>query len=76
MDAYLMLEVTRQRTAEWHEAARKAGLARAVRKAIRAKRNPAPAADSFSLPPIPDYVDGTFRQAEDEAVTQRAGAAG
>ena len=76
MDAYLMLEVSRQRTAEWHEAARKAGLARALRKAIRAERSRARTAGAFSLPPVPDYVDGTFRQAEDEAVTERASAAG
>ncbi len=76
MDAYLMLEVSRQRAVEWHEAARKAGLARMARKAIRAQRNRARAADAYSPPPIPDYVDGTFRQPEDEAVTERAGAAG
>ena len=76
MDAYLMLEVSRQRTIEWHEAARQAGLARAVRKAIRARRSRARAADAISLPSVPDYVDGTFRQPEDEAVTERAGAAG
>ncbi len=76
MHAYLILELSRQRTAEWHEAARKAGLARAARKAIRAQGNRAPAADAISLPPIPDYVDGTFRQPEDEAVTERAGGAG
>jgi hypothetical protein len=68
----LMLEIVRQRTAERHEAARKAGLRRALRAAARAQRGHA-AGSAFDLPPIPDYVDGTFRQAEDLAAADRAG---
>jgi hypothetical protein len=74
MNAYLMLEVARQRTAEQHEAAWKAGRRRAARKVARAQRRHAAVADSFEFPPVPDYVDGTFRGAEDEATAERAGA--
>lgn len=74
MNGFLMLEVTRQRAAEQHEAARHASRVRALRKAIRAQRHHA-AADAFDLPPIPDYVDGTFRRPEDEAAAERTGAA-
>jgi hypothetical protein len=75
VNPYLILEVAKQRTAEQHEAARKAGQRRALRKAARAERNRAAAADAFDLPPIPDYVDGTFRPAQDLAVAERAGTA-
>jgi hypothetical protein len=75
MNAYLMLEVARQRTAERHEAAWKAGRRRAARKVARAQRKHAAAvAGTFEFPPVPDYVDGTFRGAEDEATAERAGA--
>lgn len=74
MNEYLMLEVARQQAAERHEAAWKAGRRRALRKAARAQREHAAAADSFEFPPIPDYVDGTFHRPEDEATTERAGA--
>lgn len=76
MNSFLMLEVARQRTAEQHEAAMKARQRRALRKALRAQRAHAATADAFDLPPVPDYVDGTFRGAEDEAVVERTGAAG
>jgi hypothetical protein len=72
MYSYLMVsEVARQRMAEQHEAARKASRRRAVRKATKAQRNGA-AANVFELPPIPDYVDGTFRAADDAAVDECA----
>jgi hypothetical protein len=73
VNEYIMLEIARQRTAERHEAARKAGWRRALRKEARAQREQA-AAGNFEFPPIPDYVDGTFRPAEDEATTERASA--
>jgi len=75
MNPYLMREVARQRTAERHEAARQAGLRRALRKAARARRGQDAAASAVELPPIPDYVDGTFRAAADPGLTDRAGAA-
>ena len=72
MYSYLMVsEVARQRMAEQHETARKASQRRAVRQATKAQRNGA-ATDVIELPPVPDYVDGTFRAADDAAVDERA----
>jgi hypothetical protein len=72
MYSYLMVgEVAKQRMAEQHEAARKASRRRAARKATKAQRNGV-AADVIELPPVPDYVDGTFRAADDAAVDERA----
>ncbi len=69
MHPYVMGEVIRQRTTERQEEARKTGLARALRKTLRQRaRTEAP--DTFAVPPIPDYVDGSFR------VTESAGKAG
>jgi hypothetical protein len=68
MYSYLMVsEAAKQRMAEQHEAARKASRRRAARKAVKAQRNGA-ATDVLELPPVPDYVDGTFRTADDAAV--------
>jgi hypothetical protein len=72
MYSYLMVgEVAKQRMAEQHEAARKASRRRAARKATKAQRNGV-AADVIELPPVPDYVDGTFRAADDAAVDECA----
>jgi hypothetical protein len=70
----LMLELARQRTSERQEAARHASLARALRKARRAQRARAEAPDTFVAPPIPDYVDGTFRGAETKVAGDHASA--
>jgi hypothetical protein len=70
----IMREVASQRAAERREAARKASMARALRKAIRAQRNRAEAPDTFVVPAIPDYVDSTFQVAENEVPAQRTGA--
>jgi uncharacterized MAPEG superfamily protein len=74
MHPYLMAEMARQRDAERREAARNARLARALRKAIRAQRTRAETPDSFVVPAIPDYVDGTFHVADDAVPAQRASA--
>jgi hypothetical protein len=72
MYSYQMVsEAARQRMAEQHEAARKASWRRAARKATKAQRKGA-AASVFELPPVPDYVDGTFRAADDAAVDECA----
>jgi len=72
MYSYLMVgEVAKQRMAEHHEAARRASRRRAVRKATKARRDGAATA-VVELPPIPDYVDGTFRTADDAAVDECA----
>lgn len=73
MNPYLMLEIARQRTAESHEAAWKAGRRRALRRAARVRHDHV--TSDVDLPPIPDYVDGTFRAADDLAVAERAGTA-
>ena len=59
----LMREVVRQRAAERQEEARKSSLARALRKSLR-QRGRAEAPDTLVMPAVPDYVDGTFRTAE------------
>lgn len=62
MHPYMMGEVVRQRTAERQEEARRTNLARALRKTMR-QRSRDKARDTFVPPSIPDYVDGTFREA-------------
>jgi hypothetical protein len=74
MHPEIMREVASQRVAERREAARKASTAKALRKAIRAQRNRAEAPDTFVVPAIPDYVDGTFHVADNEVPAQRTGA--
>jgi hypothetical protein len=69
----IIREVARQRIEEQHEAARQAGFARAMRKAIRAQRNRAETPDTFVAPMIPDYVDGTFRSDASEVPAEHAG---
>ncbi len=76
MHPYLMGEVIRQRTAERQEEARNGRLVRALRKTRRRGTGPAAAPDTFVVPPIPDYVDGTFRTAGDTADQVPAGRAG
>ena len=59
----VMGEVMRQRNAERQVEARQANLARALRKRLR-QRSRTEGQDTFVVPPIPDYVDGTFRTDE------------
>jgi hypothetical protein len=61
MHPYVMREMIRQRTTERYEEARRISFARAARKALRERGRPE-ARDTFVPPPIPDYVDGTFRE--------------
>jgi hypothetical protein len=70
----LMRDLLNQRAVERREQVGKINLARALRKAMR-QRGRAEAPDSLT-PPIPDYVDGTFRAAVDELPACGAGAAG
>lgn len=73
VNPYLMLEIAKQRTAERHEAARRAGLTRALRIVMR-QRDRARTLDELDVPAIPDYVDGTFRS-ETPAGSEHAGMA-
>jgi hypothetical protein len=75
MHPEIMLEVARQRQEEGLRAAKNASLAKAVRKAIRAQRTRTEAPDTFVVPPIPDYVDGSFHGAEGHVPAQPAGTA-
>jgi hypothetical protein len=70
----IMREVATQRAAERREAARNASMARALRKAIRAQRHRAETPDTFVVPAIPDYVDGTFDVAGSDVPAQRTNA--
>jgi hypothetical protein len=70
MNPYAMLEVARQRSAERHEAARKANLVKELRKALRQRDRE----EALVLTPIPDYVDGTFRRPEDAAPAEHVSA--
>ena len=70
MHPYIALEMTRQRSAERLEAARKASLVKEVRKALRHHERE----EVLVLTPVPDYVDGTFRRPEDAAPAEHAGA--
>jgi hypothetical protein len=74
MHPYIMREVARQRAAERQEEARKASVARALRKTMR-QRNRAEAVGTVILPPIPDYVDGAFAEADHQVPADRTGAA-
>jgi hypothetical protein len=86
MNEHVMLEIARQRTAEWQESARLARLARLAREqraADRARRGrrrggdrgvPALGGGPAGLPPVPDYVDGTFATDRKAASAGRAAA--
>ena len=52
---------------ELREQAHRATLARTASRAMRAVRRGARQAGEFAGPAIPDYVDGSFRTAGDEA---------
>jgi hypothetical protein len=51
----------------------RAHLARTASRDLRARRRSArhPAADAFVVPAVPDYVDGTFRSAQDRVPAAR-----
>ena len=72
MHPELMGEMIRQRNAERQAEARKASLARGLRKTLR-QRSRTEGQDTFVVPPIPDYVDGTFRTTEDAGSHALAG---
>ena len=68
----VMGEMIRQRSAERQAEARKISLARALRKTLR-QRSRIEGQDTFVAPPIPDYVDGTFRTTENAGSHAPAG---
>jgi hypothetical protein len=60
----VMQELAHQRGREMRARAREAEAARLARRIRKELRRRTAAAAGFVLPRIPDYVDGTFRDAE------------
>jgi hypothetical protein len=60
-------DIIRQHTADMRAQARRDKDARTARAAARAERRRAQAQVDAVIPPIPDYVDGTFHEAGDRA---------
>lgn len=61
MNPEIIRQIGNQRGAElrsWAAGARRA------RQAIQARRRPQHLVDRFDIPPIPDYVDGSFQSQE------------
>ena len=70
MHPEIMRELHAQRSRDLQERAHRAGLARTASRALRALRRSARAAEAeFVVPAVPDYVDGSFRTAGDEAAS-------
>ncbi len=69
MHPEILRELVAQHGRELREQAHRATLARTASRAMRAVRRGArrAEADEFAVPAIPDYVDGSFRTAGDEA---------
>jgi len=70
MHPEILRELQAQRSRDLQELAHEAGLARTVSRALRARRRGSRQADEFVVPAIPDYVDGSFQTAGDEAATR------
>lgn len=74
MHPEILRELTAQRGRDMRERAYRAQLARAAsqgRRAIRRHARHLAEADAFVVPAIPDYVDGSFRPAEDRVPAAR-----
>jgi hypothetical protein len=68
MHPEIMRELTAQRSRDLRERAHRAHMIRTLRS-LRHGHQPE-GADEFVVPAIPDYVDGSFRTAGDEAASQ------
>jgi hypothetical protein len=69
MHPEILRELVAQHGRELREQAHRATLARTVSRTLRGLRRGARQADEFVIPAIPDYVDGSFRTAGDEAAS-------
>jgi len=71
MHPEILRELTAQRGRELRERAHHASLARSARRTLRDWRrgHRAAEADEFTVPAVPDYVDGSFRTAGDAAAS-------
>jgi hypothetical protein len=72
MHPEILRELTAHHTRDLQERARRAQLARTASRTLRALRRSISRAEAeeFVVPVIPDYVDGSFRTAEDQAASQ------
>jgi hypothetical protein len=64
MHPEIMRELVAQRSRDLQERAQRAMIARTVRAIRRGSHRD----DEFVVPEVPDFVDGTFRTAGDEAI--------
>jgi glycerol-3-phosphate dehydrogenase len=74
MHPEILRELNAQRGRDLRERAYRAQLARTAsqgRRAIRRNARHLNEADTFVVPAIPDYVDGTFRPAQDRVPAAR-----
>lgn len=77
MHPEIMRELTAQRGRDLRERAHRAQLVRTAsqgRRAIRRHARHLNEADTFVVPAIPDYVDGSFRSAEHRVPAARRAA--
>jgi hypothetical protein len=70
MHPEILRELHAQHNRELRERANRASLARTVRRTLRALRRGTHSDGEFVVPAIPDYVDGSFRTAGDEAASK------
>jgi hypothetical protein len=72
MHPEILRELHAQHRHDLQQQAHRALLARSARRALQALRRNArhAEADEFAVPAVPDYVDGSFRTAGDEATSQ------
>jgi hypothetical protein len=70
MHPEILRELTAQRHRDLHQQAHRASLARTVSRALRGLRRDVHPGEELVVPAIPDYVDGSFRTAGDEAANQ------
>jgi len=73
MHPEILREMQAQRSRDLQGIAHEAVLARTVSRALRTLRRGSHHADEFVAPAIPDYVDGSFRTAADEAASEVPG---
>jgi len=69
MHPEILRELNAQRGRDLRARAQRALLARTASRTLRARRHGTKETGEFVAPAIPDYVDGSFKTAGDEAVS-------
>jgi hypothetical protein len=69
MHPEILRQLGAQRGRDLRERAQRAQLARTTSRTLRARRHGTEETGGFVAPAIPDYVDGSFRAAEEQAVS-------